>query len=155
MDDRDNDVAGLARSNLFVKSVWQSFVSKASRIVVSKRLRESPETTGLYNMLYLLDSTQTILSASAVFEMGDHLPEVYSGIAQEAWAFIQSLSATAEAISLGKDYTLRAHKFSNDELGKLVTVFNGMLSQISAREQKLNAAKDEMFEKKRFNGSSC
>ncbi len=323
MDDRYSDVTRLARSDLLVRSVGQSFVSKASRIVVSKRLRESPETTDFYNTLYLVDGTQTILAASSVFETGDHLPEIYSEIAQEAWAFIksprqvfqgsfrdengrfhyfiasrihkedkrssslksldglllaevnmqvlvdsifmdvkigqsgravlyhedgipvgnasgniasrfstlsyqdnmavdwggksegqkdndvlvaykmqrypwvvsalidrheftdpayeiaynilyvgvgiimlaalvlvfllkwvlrpiQSLSATAEAISLGKDYTLRAHKFSNDELGKLVTVFNDMLSQIAVREQELSTAKDKMFEQKNF-----
>jgi len=47
------------------------------------------------------------------------------------------LSETATAISNRQDYTVRAEKHSNDELGILTDAFNHMLGQIQAKDQTL------------------
>jgi two-component system, sensor histidine kinase and response regulator len=48
-----------------------------------------------------------------------------------------TLSRTAEAISRGTDYSLRAERSSSDETGMLVDSFNRMLAQIESRDQEL------------------
>lgn len=50
---------------------------------------------------------------------------------------ILALSETATAISNRQDYTVRAEKHSNDELGILTNAFNHMLGQIQAKDQTL------------------
>ncbi len=57
---------------------------------------------------------------------------------------ILDLAAMASAVSLGKDYSLRATKSSNDEIGSLVDGFNEMLSRIQERETALQWARDEL-----------
>ncbi|GEM_PF-2101671 len=56
---------------------------------------------------------------------------------------IQSLAATAKAVTKEKDYTLRAVKYSNDELGVLVDSFNSMLAEIETYSENLKRAKEE------------
>jgi two-component system sensor kinase FixL len=63
---------------------------------------------------------------------------------------ILALAETAKAISEHRDYSVRAQKFSGDELGLLTDAFNQMLSEISAREQDLKASEAnyrEIFDK--------
>ena len=61
---------------------------------------------------------------------------------------IMKLAETARTVSSRKDYSLRADKSSDDELGILVDSFNEMLEQIQAREAELiqaNKTKDEFL----------
>jgi two-component system, sensor histidine kinase and response regulator len=57
---------------------------------------------------------------------------------------IVDLAETATAISVQKDYSLRAEKRSNDEIGSLVDRFNEMLSRIQDHEAALRSARDEL-----------
>ena len=50
---------------------------------------------------------------------------------------VQALGNTMENVSTNKEYTVRAEKRSNDELGSLVDGFNSMLSQVQDRDTKL------------------
>ncbi|WP_374245421.1 response regulator [Zoogloea sp.] len=50
---------------------------------------------------------------------------------------IERLTHTVKTISTGKDYSLRATGESDDEVGTLVDVFNGMLDAIEERNQAL------------------
>ena len=50
---------------------------------------------------------------------------------------ILHLAKTARAVSARKNYSLRAVKQSNDELGELIDGFNDMLAQIQARDAEL------------------
>jgi signal transduction histidine kinase len=54
------------------------------------------------------------------------------------------LADTARAVSEQKDYSLRAEKKSDDELGHLVDAFNEMLMQIQERNGELQQAKGEL-----------
>jgi signal transduction histidine kinase len=53
---------------------------------------------------------------------------------------IMRLADNAQAITVLHDYSVRAIKESNDEIGRLTDAFNEMLVIIAAREQALNAA---------------
>jgi len=57
---------------------------------------------------------------------------------------ILHLADVAKIVSGGKDYSVRATKRSNDELGFLVEQFNEMLKQIQERDVALQKAHDEL-----------
>jgi len=57
---------------------------------------------------------------------------------------IAELGHTAVQISKTKDYSLRAVKVSNDELGQLTDVFNGMLNRIQSNAQQIKQAHHEL-----------
>jgi len=55
---------------------------------------------------------------------------------------IKKLVDTVKAISDTKDYSLRAVKVNNDELGVLVDAFNGLIGTVETQNQSLTLAKD-------------
>ena len=57
---------------------------------------------------------------------------------------IVTLADTARQVSSRGDYSLRAERTTEDELGVLVDAFNRMLERIQLREQELSAANDEL-----------
>jgi signal transduction histidine kinase len=57
---------------------------------------------------------------------------------------VLDLSQTAKAVSVRQDYSLRAEKRGDDELGQLVDAFNQMLGQIQQRDSALQEAKEEL-----------
>ncbi|HXG54101.1 MAG TPA: ATP-binding protein [Vicinamibacterales bacterium] len=57
---------------------------------------------------------------------------------------ILALSRTASAVSSGGDYSIRAARTSQDELGTLVDAFNGMLDRIEQREDELSKTNQEL-----------
>ncbi len=56
---------------------------------------------------------------------------------------IIALERTAKIISEGKDYSVRADKNGNDELGSLTDAFNQMLSQIEIQNSEIKKANEE------------
>jgi PAS domain S-box-containing protein len=57
---------------------------------------------------------------------------------------VRELAATVSAVSLRKDYSVRATKSSEDEIGSLVDGFNEMLDRIYEREKALQSARDDL-----------
>ena len=55
---------------------------------------------------------------------------------------IAHLAAVAKRVSVKKDYTVRALKASDDDLGQLIGAFNGMLSEIESRDEALLNRRD-------------
>jgi PAS domain S-box-containing protein len=53
---------------------------------------------------------------------------------------ILSLAETAQAISQRRDYSVRARKFGDDEIGSLTDAFNQMLGEIQAQNQALQTS---------------
>jgi hypothetical protein len=53
---------------------------------------------------------------------------------------VQELAATAEAISTGRDYAVRARGAGGDELGQLTVAFNHMLDEIQGRDEALKTS---------------
>ncbi|HTB84685.1 MAG TPA: ATP-binding protein [Candidatus Sulfotelmatobacter sp.] len=54
------------------------------------------------------------------------------------------LAETASSVTAGKDYSVRATKDGNDELGQLVDRFNEMIGQVQQRDAALQQAHDEL-----------
>jgi two-component system, sensor histidine kinase len=59
------------------------------------------------------------------------------------------LAQTAKAVSVRKDYTIRAQKRTDDELGQLVVGFNEMLGEIEERDAALRQHRDSLEEQVR------
>jgi signal transduction histidine kinase/CheY-like chemotaxis protein/HPt (histidine-containing phosphotransfer) domain-containing protein len=59
---------------------------------------------------------------------------------------IARLSQTARVVSVNKDYSLRASKHSEDELGLLIDSFNEMLEQIQQRDLALQRHREHLEE---------
>ena len=57
---------------------------------------------------------------------------------------VLSLSETAAEVSARGDYSLRARRTTDDELGELVDAFNRMLERIETREAELSRTNDEL-----------
>ena len=57
---------------------------------------------------------------------------------------ILALAQTAATVSAEKDYSVRARKSGNDEVGSLVDRFNEMLAQIQERDTALQSAHDDL-----------
>jgi PAS domain S-box-containing protein len=57
---------------------------------------------------------------------------------------VLALANTAKAISAGQDYSARAERFDDDELGQLTDTFNDMLAQVHERDQALRAQGDAL-----------
>jgi len=57
---------------------------------------------------------------------------------------ILELAGTSRAIAAAKNYSLRARRHGNDELGQLVDGFNEMVSEVESRDAALRAAKEEL-----------
>lgn len=73
----------------------------------------------------------TLVSLLLAFILASRLQSVIS-------APIYRLLHTMKVVSQEKNYSIREKKMGNDELGSLVDGFNGMLSQIEARDRELN-----------------
>ena len=57
---------------------------------------------------------------------------------------IRALAGTAATVSSHGDYSIRATRSSEDELGVLVDSFNGMLDRIQMREEELSRANEDL-----------
>jgi PAS domain S-box-containing protein len=57
---------------------------------------------------------------------------------------IQELAKTAHAITTGGDYSTRAWRYGNDELGALTDAFNRMLDEIKERDRRLSASEERL-----------
>ena len=55
---------------------------------------------------------------------------------------VAELASVARLVSIGRDYSARAVKYAEDEIGFLVDSFNDMLVQIQAREQALSESEE-------------
>jgi len=57
---------------------------------------------------------------------------------------IARLARTAKAVSDDKDFSVRAAKTANDELGQLTDTFNGMLAEIQEKDRQLLNHRDRL-----------
>jgi signal transduction histidine kinase/ActR/RegA family two-component response regulator len=57
-----------------------------------------------------------------------------------------SLTDTAKKVAESKDFSQRATKYANDEIGQLADAFNSMLTEISDRDEELGKHRDHLEE---------
>lgn len=84
-----------------------------------------------------------LISALLAFLISSGLQRFISGP-------ILQLARMAEQISEARDYSVRATKFANDEIGVLIDAFNSMLAQIGIRNEQLIVEKEKSEESARL-----
>jgi signal transduction histidine kinase len=87
---------------------------------------------------------QTIAVGAVFLVSGLAAVFLSSGLQRFVSAPILDLSETAKSVTERQDYSLRAEKRGDDELGQLVDAFNQMLGQIQQRDSALQQAKEEL-----------
>ena len=112
---------------------FQDVTLKGERLgtfYIGSDLRAFEERTWRY-----LAMTGGLLTACALMALllAHRLQRIISGP-------IIALAATAELVAAQEDYSLRAAKQGDDEVGKLVDGFNNMLAQVQARDGALHSA---------------
>jgi two-component system, sensor histidine kinase len=80
-----------------------------------------------------------LLAGAAAFLIAARLQRVISDP-------VIHLAQTAKAVSVLKNYGIRAHKSSEDELGTLIDGFNEMLSNIQSRDSELQSHRETLEE---------
>ena len=103
-------------------------------IAIRSDLRERESRLWGYLQIVLVVLVLSLLVAFAVAAL---LQRVVTGP-------ILSLAQLAKRVSVQHDYTLRGVKESEDEIGSLVEGFNGMLSEIEARDSALVKAQTDL-----------
>ena len=59
---------------------------------------------------------------------------------------VLALAGAASTVAEGHDYSVRAQKFANDEIGRLADTFNGMLGTIQQQHSELHAQASQLRE---------
>jgi signal transduction histidine kinase len=94
---------------------------------------------GINTALALLAGVMAMLAA---FLLALRLQRV---VARPVWELVSA----ADAVSRSQDFSIRAAKYSPDELGRLTDAFNNMLGQIQARDAGLKEAQRALAESNR------
>jgi nitrogen fixation/metabolism regulation signal transduction histidine kinase len=104
------------------------------------QLRASTDELTVKATRYLMISGAVLLSSLLIaFFISSGLQRVISNP-------ILELAKIATGVSADNNYSLRAKKHGNDEVGKLIEAFNGMLAQIDSRETDLRRHRDHLEE---------
>jgi signal transduction histidine kinase/HAMP domain-containing protein len=103
-------------------------------ICVKSDLKELDERFIRYAGIILLF---TVASLLVTFFLSSRLQRIISRP-------ISQLAETAMAVSANKNYSMRATKQGNDEMGQLIDRFNEMLGQIQKRDSELQQAHDKL-----------
>jgi signal transduction histidine kinase len=70
------------------------------------------------------------------------IPFLSSKLGQSVSGPVVDLASVVQTVSTQRDYSVRAQKRGNDEIGRLIDGFNDMLTQIQTRDSALEQAKD-------------
>ncbi|HWN95721.1 MAG TPA: PAS domain-containing protein, partial [Methylomirabilota bacterium] len=98
------------------------------------------ELTARFWRYGMIVSLVLLLSSLAAYALSAKLQHVISGP-------ISHLAAIANTVATEKDYSVRATKQGDDELGQLINAFNGMLNEIQSRDSALRDARNKLEER--------
>ena len=123
---------------------------QAGRITVGRTLLDGERRVGSVQLESDLTEVEQQLRAQIVIISAVLLIALGVATFLSAWLQarvsepIRSLARTASTVSSRGDYSIRATRGSEDELGVLVDSFNGMLDRIQTREEELSRANEDL-----------
>jgi signal transduction histidine kinase/FixJ family two-component response regulator len=139
-------------NNELIPSVPQGDVCRFEKdhVVVFKHIRYKGDLIGAIYLKSDLEERNTrlklcaatigllmLLSTGVTFALSSQLQRI---VTRPIFHLVQ----TAKAVSAEKNYSVRARKHGEDELGQLIDGFNEMLSQIQQRDAALQSAHDDL-----------
>jgi PAS domain S-box-containing protein len=107
---------------------------RVGTVFLASDLEELSQLLRVYSILFVFIVAS--LSAAAAFSAA----RMQRAISDP----ILSLAETAKAVTTGRDYSLRARRRHNDEVGDLVDGFNAMLAEIQHRDRDLQQAQNDL-----------
>ncbi len=128
----------------------EGFWFESDRLILFKKIVFKGDTIGTVIIESDLEAMkarfrQYLVIIFCVFLMSSSLALFISSRLQRRITLpLLSLMETVQTVSLEKDYSIRASKGSQDEIGVLVRAFNDMLEQIQQRDAALKKSSDEM-----------
>lgn len=117
--------------------VFHPVVLKGGRIGTVYLRSDLSELTARIKVQAIAVGAVFLVSGLAAIFLSSGLQRLVSGP-------VLDLSRAAKAVSMNQDYSLRAEKRGDDELGQLVDAFNQMLGQIQQRDSELQEAKEKL-----------
>jgi signal transduction histidine kinase/ActR/RegA family two-component response regulator len=124
--------------------------SSDSLVIVASLVDQRGRRTGSLYVLSDLDALKTRLNAqlaivAIVLVLTTAVALLIASRVHSIVSYpITDLADTATAVSAGGDYSLRAARATDDELGVLVDAFNRMLERIQLRERELSTANQDL-----------
>ena len=125
---------------------WAAVKMLDSLIDLRVPIRLDGETIGTLHLradltqMYDIIDTYLVLAAFVVFVLIALAFVMASRIQKVVTEPVLGLLATMQAVSSEQDYTIRARKHADDELGQVSDGFNRMLAEIQAHDLELRAA---------------
>jgi PAS domain S-box-containing protein len=126
--------SAIARQNIALLQPIALNCETVGTIVIEADLRDLRER--LLRFLEI-DFLVLLVSLAVAFLFSTRLQRVTSGP-------IQELADTASSVSTQENYSIRATKRGNDEIGLLFDQFNGMLDRLQQRDAALQRAHDDL-----------
>lgn len=135
------------------EAVGSSLVVSGTRILVSEKVIFGRDELGRLDLA--ADIRETLLSMTMIG--GTVLLVVISGALLFAYFLVRriqrgitaplfSLATTARTVAAENDYTVRASKFGEDEIGHLTDAFNHMLAEVHQRDLALRHVQAQLSE---------
>ena len=86
---RFEHVEALSSNDVVIKSVGKSFISKASRKVIAKRMREAVAEHKYFHGQYLFDDSRNLLASSDLLAENAAIPKEFYNFYDEAWESLE------------------------------------------------------------------
>ena len=125
-------------------------VATSTAVIVTRPVRLEKEVIGYLAIKASTGEIHTRIIRSLIVSASVFLVCIFTGallavrLAAVLAGPIMRLANTADAISRGNDYQVRAQKDVSDETGVLIDAFNRMLDQIEARETQLEQHRNNL-----------
>lgn len=117
--------------------VFEPILSEGSRLGTVYIRADLQELRTMFQQYLLLAIVILLLGILVAYLLASRLQQVVSRP-------ISKLTETTQRVARCQDYSLRASKVYDDELGLLVEAFNGMLAQIQDRDRGLQEANEQL-----------
>jgi signal transduction histidine kinase len=131
---RERDGYQFQRADFVLQEPVANATRRLGTLVLKSDLDAMNERLSLYGALV---AVAIVVSCLVAFPLSNRLQRHIS-------VPVLALADTAKAVSAGKDYSVRAEKFGDDELGRLTDAFNDMLAQIQGQDGALRAREERL-----------
>ncbi|HEX8371670.1 MAG TPA: ATP-binding protein [Chthoniobacterales bacterium] len=143
-----------AEKDAITKTTKDGLARVGPYLVLHQPIMQKTIRTGTLVLVYDYDSTQqrligfhtiaTLLILAGAIVLSTYLASRLQGLISTP---ILELLRTAQGITEQRDYTLRAPKGGNDEIGELTNAFNRMLDEVQGQDAKLQKVPEELNKK--------